>query len=73
VAELKVAVVASEVVSVVCLAALWCGHDSPVAKLLWTALVVVPFFGPLAYAVWHDPPPPSDPTDRPPEVPWEKL
>lgn len=67
------AVGGSEAVSLLCLAGLWRGQDGTAAKLLWSVVVLLPFFGPLAYAVWHDPPPPSDPVDRPPEAPVDTL
>jgi len=62
------AVGVSEAVSLLCLAGLWRGQDRTAAKLLWSVVVLLPFFGPLAYAVWHDPPPSSDLIDRPPPV-----
>jgi hypothetical protein len=40
-------------------------------KLFWTMIVLIPFLGILAFAVWRDPPPPSDPTDRPPARDWD--
>ena len=44
---------------------------SRVAKVIWTLITLVPVVGLLAYAVWRDPPPPNDPTDRPPERGWD--
>ena len=42
-------------------------HRSVTARLLWSAATLVPVLGLLAYLVWRDPPPPpNDPTDRPP-------
>jgi len=52
---------------------LWRGREHVISKVLWTAVLLVPFFGILAYVVWHDPPPPSDPTDRPPGGDWDVL
>jgi len=52
---------------------LWRGREHVVSKVLWTVVLVVPFFGIVAYAVWHDPPPPSDPVDRPPGGDWDVL
>jgi hypothetical protein len=46
---------------------LWCGRGRPFGKLLWTLILLVPFFGVIAYALLHNPPSPSDPVDRPPE------
>jgi hypothetical protein len=40
-------------------------------KVFWTMVVLIPFVGIVAFAVWHDPPPPSDPTDRPPTREWD--
>jgi hypothetical protein len=71
--DLKLAVGATEAVSLPCLARLWRGRDGPGVKLFWSTVVVVPFLGPLFYAVWHDPPAPSDPIDRPPEPPLDGV
>lgn len=68
---LKIAAGVSEVVSLLCIAGLWRGRGPLAAKLLWSGVLVVPFLGPIFYSVWHDPPPPSDPIDRPPETPFD--
>ena len=62
---LKVFVVALEVGAVLLVVQLWRGRDRLVAKLLWSPLLLVPFLGALTYFLVHDPPPPSDPIDRP--------
>jgi hypothetical protein len=48
---------------------LWRGRERVILKVLWTVVLLVPLFGIIAYAVLHDPPPPSGPTDRPPDRP----
>jgi hypothetical protein len=60
-----------EVASIAAVVSLWRGPGRIAAKLLWTLVTLVPFFGIVAYAVWHDPPPPSDPIDRPPGRDWD--
>jgi hypothetical protein len=60
-----------EVGSIAAVVSLWRGPGRVLPKLLWTLVTLVAFFGILAYAVWHDPPPPSDPIDRPPERDWD--
>ncbi len=57
-------IVALEIVAVVFAVGLWRGPGRIVSKVLWTGVLVVPVFGLIAFAVWHDTPPPSDPTDR---------
>lgn len=52
---------------------LWRGAERVGVKLLWTAILAVPFFGIVAFAVWHDPPTPSDPIDRPIGRDWDQL
>lgn len=48
---------------------LWRGRDHLVKKVSWTIVLLVPFFGIIAYALLHDTPPTSDPIDRPPDRP----
>jgi hypothetical protein len=60
-----------EVASIAAVVSLWRGPGKIVTKLLWTVGTLVPFFGIVAYAAWHDPPPPSDPIDRPPGRDWD--
>jgi hypothetical protein len=50
---------------------LWRGREPIASKLLWTVVLLVPFLGIVAFAVWHDPPSPSDPIDRPPGGDWD--
>jgi hypothetical protein len=66
--EFKIAIGLSEAVSLACLVSLWRGDGRAIAKLLWSLFVLVPLLGPIGFAVWHDPPPPSDPLDRPPPI-----
>ncbi len=58
-----------EVAALALAVGLWCGRERPLSKALWTVVLLVPFLGLIAYALLHDPPPPSDPIDRPPERP----
>jgi hypothetical protein len=51
---------------------LWRGREHVLAKLLWTVILLVPAFGLIAFAVWHDPPPPSDLIDRPIGRDWDR-
>ncbi len=60
-----------ELASLAAAASLWRRPGRAVGKALWTAVVLVPFVGLVAYLVWHDLPPPSDPVDRPPERDWD--
>lgn len=62
---------AFEVVAIALVVSLWRGREGVASKLLWTAVLMVPFFGVVAFSVWHDPPPPSDPIDRPPGGDWD--
>jgi hypothetical protein len=62
---------ALEVAAVALAVGLWRGREHLVSKLVWTVVLLVPFFGVVAYAVWHDPPPPSDLIDRPPDGGWD--
>jgi hypothetical protein len=70
---LELALGASGLASLAILPGLWRGSDKLAAKLAWSAAVLVPLLGPIAFAVWHDPPPPSDKIDRPPDAPLDSL
>jgi len=58
-----------EIAALALVVGLWRGRESPWRQVLWTAVLLVPFFGLIAYAVLHDTPPPSDPADRAPDRP----
>jgi hypothetical protein len=64
---IKIVGVVLEVASIGLAVVLWRGRERVVSKLLWTLVLLVPFLGIIAFAVWHDPPPPWGPTDRPPD------
>ncbi len=67
-----IAVIAAlEIVSVVFAVALWRGRGRVPSKVLWTGVLVMPVFGLIAFAVWHETPSPSDPLDRPPGGGWD--
>lgn len=62
---------ALEVLALVLVSRIWRERGSSVARrVFWTVVTLVPVLGLLAYALWRDPPPPNDPTDRQPER-WE--
>lgn len=71
--DLTVILGASGLASSFCLWNLWRGTDKTMAKVAWTLEAVLPVLGPLVYAMWHDPPPPSDPIDRPLDRPWDTF
>jgi hypothetical protein len=50
---------------------LWRARGRILVKLLWTVVTLVPVLGIVAHLVWRDPPPPTDPTDRPPGGGWD--
>jgi hypothetical protein len=57
----------SELLALVAVVAIWRERGRPWGtRLFWTAVTLVPVVGLLAFLVWRDPPPPNDPTDRPP-------
>ena len=61
-----------ELAAVVAVVAVWREKGrSRATKLLWTLITLVPVFGLVAFLVWRDPPPPNDPTDRPPRQYWD--
>ena len=66
-AGLKAALGVSLAASVVCLVRLWRGRSRIPSKLAWSVVALMPLLGPLVFAMWHEPPDPSDPIDRPPE------
>lgn len=55
-----------ELIAIWCVIRIWRERGGSVAaRLLWTAVTLVPVLGLIAYAAWRDPPPPKDPTERP--------
>jgi hypothetical protein len=58
---------ALELLAVLAVLALWRERGrTGTARLIWTAVTLVPVVGLVAFLVWRDPPPPNDPTDRAP-------
>jgi hypothetical protein len=58
---------ALELLAVFAVVALWRERGRTwTARLIWTAVTLVPVVGLVAFVVWRDPPPPNDPTDRAP-------
>jgi hypothetical protein len=41
---------------------IWRQPGRTAVKGAWTTMVLIPFLGIVAFAVWHEPPPVSDPT-----------
>jgi hypothetical protein len=57
-----------ELLAILLVVSLWRERGrSRASRLFWTAMTLVPVIGLIAWVVWRDPPPPNDPTDRPPE------
>jgi hypothetical protein len=63
-----------EIVAIVLVLRIWRERGSTVAvRIFWSAVTLLPVLGLIAYAAWRDPPPPSDPTDRPRGNSWDDL
>ncbi len=59
---------ALELVALWLVVRMWRERSGSVAsRVVWTVVTLVPVFGLIAHAVVRDPPPPSDPADRPPQ------
>lgn len=71
--DLALALAGPRLLSLACLVNLWRGGGRTWPKLFWSVVAVAPFVGPLLYVVLREPPPPSDPIDRPPETPPDHL
>jgi hypothetical protein len=62
-----------ELIAVIAVVAIWREKGRPwTTRLMWSAITLVPVVGLLAFLVWGDPPPPNDPTDRPPRRYWDR-
>jgi hypothetical protein len=60
-----------ELVAIVAATRIWREKGrSRTARLAWMLVTLVPVVGLVLYAVFHDPPPPNGPTDRPPGRYW---
>jgi uncharacterized membrane protein YhaH (DUF805 family) len=67
-----VLLVALELVALWLVVRMWREHGRSVgAKVLWSVVTLVPVLGLVAWAAWHDRPPPNGPTDRPARRDWD--